>query len=86
MSPIKRERIRIGGIVQGVGFRPFVYRIARGCNLSGFVRNDGAGVTLEIEGDLQDLVRFHEALEAETPPMARITGIEIEQLPLKGEP
>ena len=85
MSPIKREQVRIRGIVQGVGFRPFVYRTACALNLSGFVRNDGGGVTLEIEGDEPDLVRFHEALRTEAPPLSRIIEIDSGEMPPLGE-
>ncbi len=78
MSPIRpiRERIGISGIVQGVGFRPFVYRTARDCGLSGFVRNDGAGVTVEIEGEDSEIKRFHEKLIRDAPPLSRITDCE----------
>ncbi|MBD3867891.1 MAG: carbamoyltransferase HypF [Acidobacteria bacterium] len=75
-----RQRFIIRGIVQGVGFRPFAYRTARNCGLAGFVRNDGNGVTLEIEGRREDLQRFHEALKDHAPPLARITAIETEEL------
>ena len=86
MSPFHmRQRIRIRGVVQGVGFRPFVYRTAREFNLAGFVRNDGDGVTLEIEGTEDDLVRFHDALNNQAPPLARITNINTDALSASGE-
>ena len=44
-----RERLHINGLVQGIGFRPFIYRIAKQCNLSGFVNNNSKGVLVEIE-------------------------------------
>ncbi|MEZ5578452.1 MAG: acylphosphatase [Candidatus Competibacteraceae bacterium] len=50
MTTPQRRAIQISGQVQGVGFRPFVYRLAVARRLSGFVRNDGAGVTIEIQG------------------------------------
>ena len=49
---VVRRRLEVRGIVQGVGFRPFVYRLARDLALDGWVRNDAAGVTIEVEGDV----------------------------------
>jgi hydrogenase maturation protein HypF len=64
--------------VQGVGFRPFVYRIASEAGLAGFVRNDGEGVDLEIEGDVTALDEFERRLGAEAPRLARIVAVESE--------
>jgi len=64
--------------VQGVGFRPFVYRIASEAGLAGFVRNDGEGVDLEIEGDVTALDEFERRLGAEAPRLARIVAVEAE--------
>jgi hydrogenase maturation protein HypF len=72
----KRLEVRVSGIVQGVGFRPFVWRLARRCGLDGFIRNTSAGVVVEVEGSSDDLDAFSAALSAEAPPLARITSIE----------
>ena len=68
----KRESIRINGIVQGVGFRPFVYRLATECGLSGFVSNQSTGVLVEVEGNPRSLEVFRQRIRIETPPSARI--------------
>src|SRR5215813_4003643 len=68
---IARRRIVVEGIVQGVGFRPFVYGQAQRHSLGGFVRNDSTGVTIEVEGDAQTLEAFEHALCDQAPPLAR---------------
>ncbi|HSB62974.1 MAG TPA: carbamoyltransferase HypF [Thermoanaerobaculia bacterium] len=68
----KRLKMEIRGAVQGVGFRPFVYRLATSLGLSGWVLNDIRGVFLEVEGDAERLSAFRERLRTETPPRARI--------------
>jgi hydrogenase maturation protein HypF len=78
-----RRKLRIKGIVQGVGFRPFVYRLARSLNLKGFVRNTTNGVEIEIEGRQPDHARFVTMLYANAPPAARIDQIKIASLPTK---
>ena len=79
MTEPRRRAIQISGQVQGVGFRPFVYRLAVGRRLSGFVRNDGAGVTIEIQGDPAALDDFLDALR-QPPPLARIDTLGISEL------
>ncbi len=80
----RRLRCRVRGQVQGVGFRPFVYRLARELGLSGWVRNDAAGVELEVQGSALDV--FLARLQSEAPPLARIDGIETAALaPEAGE-
>jgi len=74
-STIQRQRIVIQGIVQGVGFRPFVYGQALRWSLAGFVLNDSNGVTIEVEGTLDALDGFQRALREEAPPLARIDSI-----------
>src|SRR5579871_3193163 len=72
---LRRQRIQVRGIVQGVGFRPFVYRVATGLGLVGFVRNDGAGVTIEVEGSDSEIDAFISALSAEAPPLSQIESL-----------
>ena len=80
-APVRRQ-IRVVGQVQGVGFRPFVYRLARELNLGGFVRNDGAGVTIEVQGNEADLVRFEEGIQTRRPALAVIRSLESKSVPL----
>lgn len=70
------RRIRVRGIVQGVGFRPFVWRLARELGLAGWVRNDSAGVDIAVEGEVERLDRFQERLAREAPPLARVDAVE----------
>jgi hydrogenase maturation protein HypF len=78
------RRIRIGGLVQGVGFRPHVWRLATEARLAGHVLNDGAGVTVEVWGRAEPLDAFLGRLESEAPPLARIDSVEWE--PISGRP
>ena len=71
----KRLRMEIRGAVQGVGFRPFVYRLATSLGLSGWVLNDIRGVFLEVEGDPEQLSAFRERVLSEAPARARIQGL-----------
>ncbi len=73
---LKRERIRVRGTVQGVGFRPWVWQIARRLGIRGFVRNDAQGVLIEAWGEASLLDRFVSELGKEPPPLARIEAIE----------
>lgn len=77
-STIERRRMFVQGIVQGVGFRPFVYGLALRCNLVGFVFNDSRGVTIEVEGSPEALDSFQQALRQQAPPLARIDSVAIE--------
>jgi hydrogenase maturation protein HypF len=69
-------RIEVHGAVQGVGFRPFVYRLASELRLAGWVINDAQGVFIEVEGPLADLERFDARLRSERPPLALIQSVE----------
>jgi len=80
----RRKRIQIKGIVQGVGFRPFVYRLARSLHLNGFVRNTTNGVEIEIEGTKSNSERFIKMLRTKAPPAARIEEIRTDKLKYKG--
>ncbi|NPB05731.1 MAG: carbamoyltransferase HypF [Aquificae bacterium] len=79
-----RYRLRVFGSVQGVGFRPFVYRLATEMGLKGFVLNDPSGVLMEVEGPKEVLDRFLVRLREEKPPLAHLFGMELEVLPEKG--
>jgi hydrogenase maturation protein HypF len=73
--------IRVRGRVQGVGFRPTVWRLARDCGLSGEVLNDGEGVLVRVGGEHDAIVAFMHRLERESPPLARIDRIETRDVP-----
>ncbi|MCV7278560.1 carbamoyltransferase HypF [Mycolicibacterium flavescens] len=73
-------RVHVHGVVQGVGFRPFVYTTAAALGLSGSVRNDSAGAVIEIEGDTADVGTFLNRLRDRPPPLAVIESIDIERL------
>ncbi len=81
----QRQRLIIQGMVQGVGFRPFVYSQAVRHGLVGFVLNNSIGVTIEIEGAEQAIAAFQRALREELPPLARIVSLTSEPLPLRHE-
>jgi hydrogenase maturation protein HypF len=66
----RRARVRVTGTVQGVGFRPYVYRLAGELSLGGFVLNDAHGVLIEVEGNATVVDRFLERLPSEAPPLA----------------
>jgi hydrogenase maturation protein HypF len=72
----RRLRLAVRGAVQGVGFRPFVYRLATELGLSGWVNNDARGVTIEAEGDPAALEAFTARLQRELPPLAAIHALE----------
>ncbi len=78
------ERIRVRGLVQGVGFRPTVWRLARECGLLGDVRNDGEGVLIRAWAPARAIEAFCQRLRAQCPPLARIDAIE--RGPLAGRP
>ena len=81
-----RLRLRVRGAVQGVGFRPFVYRLARSLDLTGFVLNSTEGVTIEIEGEAARVADFRARMGAELPPRAAIAGLESEAVAAQGVP
>src|SRR5439155_8127189 len=76
----RRVRVRVEGTVQGVGFRPYVYRLARELALAGFVLNDERGVLVEIEGEPGAVASFVERLPAEAPPLARVDQLLAEEV------
>lgn len=78
-----RKRVEVRGIVQGVGFRPFVYRVARRCDIRGRVLNSSDGIAIEAEGSETGLENFLSILKTELPPLARIDSLTVsDQTPL----
>jgi hydrogenase maturation protein HypF len=84
VKTIQARKINVRGIVQGVGFRPMVYRLASQHNLKGFVFNTTSDVTIIIEGSLPDLNFFIDNLKKSAPPQSRIESITVEEEPVKG--
>lgn len=80
-EPLVRSRARVQGVVQGVGFRPFVYNLALGLGLTGRVANTAAGVELAVQGPAPAVDAFFARLAAEPPPLARINDIERGEAP-----
>lgn len=85
-ADLHRLRIRVDGIVQGVGFRPFVHGLATSLRLAGLVGNDTAGVFIEVEGARDAVTRFVRGLERDPPPLAVIERIDARPVPVTGEP
>ena len=79
-----RCRLVVSGVVQGVGFRPFVYALASKFGLSGSVGNDSSGVTVEIEGSAVAVAEFRHRLPIDAPPLARIDAITVEVIATQG--
>jgi hydrogenase maturation protein HypF len=76
-------RIHITGIVQGVGFRPFVFNHAIQKGLTGWVCNTSAGVDIEVNGEPGDITIFIQTLKSDAPPLARIDSFDVQQIPCK---
>ncbi|MEZ8739595.1 carbamoyltransferase HypF [Photobacterium swingsii] len=70
-----RQLIHITGIVQGVGFRPFIYKLAKQYQLSGYVLNNGDGVSIEVEGEERQVTAFYNDITLQAPPLSRIDSI-----------
>jgi len=81
---VARKRIQIQGVVQGVGFRPFVYRIAQRLDIRGYILNSSEGVVIEAEADEDALQKFVTALTAESPSLARIDAVEVFSIDANG--
>ena len=75
---MEREKIAVHGIVQGVGFRPFIHKLVQEYGLRGFIKNTSSGVELELEGERETLERFTEALPLRAPKLAVIESVEAE--------
>src|SRR5215813_2095134 len=86
MTGIIRTAVRVEGIVQGVGFRPFVYALATGLGLTGLVGNDLDGVFAEVEGPQAAVGEFLRRLERDAPPLARIGRVAARDVPPRHEP
>ena len=82
MTGIIRSKIKITGIVQGVGFRPFVYGLAKDLGLKGWVRNTSAGVDIDVEGNHTKIDHFLKTLNNGAPPLSRIDTLDVDY----GEP
>jgi hydrogenase maturation protein HypF len=82
--PNQRKHIQVRGIVQGVGFRPFVYNLAHSLGLTGFVFNSSSGVTIEIEGDGAAVEAFLQTLKENPPQLAEIAEITVSEMALEG--
>jgi hydrogenase maturation protein HypF len=81
MNRVKvRRHIQVSGLVQGVGFRPFVYRLATEARLSGSVMNTASGVAIEVEGPEEKLENFLTRLRKDAPPLSRITNVTISEV------
>jgi hydrogenase maturation protein HypF len=83
-SQHRRLRIAIQGQVQGVGFRPFIYRLAKSLQLTGWVRNSPQGVVIEAEGDSGTLREFVDRIPREKPPLASVVSIDRSWQPAAG--
>lgn len=77
--------MRVRGIVQGVGFRPFVHGLARRLSLCGWVLNDSEGVLLEVQGEPDSVAEFRRRLHADAPPMARVMELSASEVPCRDE-
>src|ERR687894_1947101 len=81
----ERREISVRGVVQGVGFRPFIYALAGRHGLTGLVRNDAEGVHIEAEGSPEELDLFLREIREEAPPLAVVETVEWRPLPILGE-
>ena len=84
MNDLSGLRIHVTGIVQGVGFRPFVYGLAQRLELKGWVRNTSAGVDIEVDGKGDMLEKFIHTLKNDHPPLARIDSIQVDTISPNG--
>jgi hydrogenase maturation protein HypF len=85
LAATRRARVRVTGVVQGVGFRPFVHRLAGELSLTGHVRNDARGVEIEVEGPPERLDLFLARLPAEAPPLASVESVTTDELAASGD-
>ncbi len=84
MTDRRRLRVCVRGVVQGVGFRPFVYTTAAALGLSGSVRNDSSGAIIEVEGAPADVDEFLDRLRDAPPPLAVVEAVDTRPIPAVG--
>ncbi len=84
MTDLTGAKIHISGIVQGVGFRPFVFNLAKQHQLTGWVKNTSAGVDIQIDGQPTSIEEFTSALKTDPPPLAQIDSFTIQDCPANG--
>ncbi|WP_146528679.1 carbamoyltransferase HypF [Novipirellula artificiosorum] len=85
MVQVERWRVRVKGVVQGVGFRPFVWHLARTEGVAGWVRNDSLGVLIEIQGPRSTLQHFCDRIQAEAPPLSIVSDVCHEVIEKQGD-
>ena len=81
---VERRRVTVRGVVQGVGFRPFVFGLAHELRLSGYVTNTGEGVVTEVEGERDTVASFCDRIAADAPPLAVVESVSHEPLVAQG--
>jgi hydrogenase maturation protein HypF len=74
---VSAAKIRLEGVIQGVGFRPFIFRLCRESSLTGFILNTSSGVEIHVEASREAIISFYENLEENLPPLAKVTQKEI---------
>src|SRR5512140_846215 len=84
MTELTGAELHITGVVQGVGFRPFIYGLAQRYGLTGWVRNTSAGVDIQVDGASEAITSFGSAVQNELPPLARIDTFESHPVPVHG--
>jgi hydrogenase maturation protein HypF len=84
MTAVAARRVVVEGVVQGVGFRPFVFTLAGRHGLAGWVRNTAGGVEMEVEGKPDALTAFLDGLTRQAPPLAHVDRVRVEDLPPRG--
>src|SRR5579859_6174419 len=85
MTSLARRHVQIRGVVQGVGFRPFVYKLARSLELTGHVFNSSSGVTIEVEGEEALLGEFVRRVRIEPPQLAQIAEMSVRAMAAHGD-
>ncbi|MFJ5273359.1 carbamoyltransferase HypF [Streptomyces sp. NPDC088358] len=83
-TPLRR-RVLVRGVVQGVGFRPYVYTLATGLDLRGHVTNTPEGVVAEVEGAPEAVARFCDGIAVHAPPLARVESVDHQEVPATGD-
>ncbi|MEV8390981.1 MULTISPECIES: carbamoyltransferase HypF [unclassified Streptomyces] len=84
VAPLERRRVVVRGVVQGVGFRPFVYALASELGLTGWVTNNADGVETEVEGAGPDVTAFCQRLATDAPPLAVVESVQLRTVPTAG--